>query len=298
MNKKDSLIHDAHFLAQKASALRLASRTIADGLRTGNFRSMYRGRGVDFAGVREYLHGDDVRAIDWNVTARMGKPFIKLFEEDRELIIFLVVDRSASMESGTGKNTRLKTATETAALLLLAALHNSLPVGGVLFDGETGFSTIPKSSKNHAMLFFSKLDARPICTKAGSALPQALRGATKLLKNRSLVMLISDFRCAGYEAELARLSAKHDVVAVCITDESDTKLPHIGSLNFCDSESGHEMTLPTSSAVFERDWKNYNLRRMERWQTLCAKRGVTTLVVSTDQDPAQELIKFFSTRRQ
>ncbi len=297
MAKRNGVIQNTYSLSQRASSLHLVSKAIAKCLYVGNFRSMYRGRGVDYAGGREYLYGDDVRSIDWNVTARMGKPYIKLFEEDKELIVFLVVDRSASMESGIGKKTRLETAAEAAVLMLFAALQNSSPVGGVLFDGETEFSCVPKTGKDHAMVLFSKLDTRPTHESTGTSLTQALTGASKLLKNRSMVLVFSDFRTSGYEDALCALASKHDVIATRITDESDSRLPKVGSISFFDPETNKEKILPTNSASFEQEWNSYHERHIERWNAFCTKRGVSTLTISTSQDPTQELVHFFSTRR-
>ncbi|HZK20487.1 MAG TPA: DUF58 domain-containing protein, partial [Treponemataceae bacterium] len=220
-------------LAKKAAALNLSAKSIADGMRSGSYRSMYSGRGIEFVGVRNYLRGDDVRSIDWNVTARMGKPYVKMYEEERELIVFLIVDRSLSMEGGIvvssdgsiRKCSRIETATEAAALVLLAAQKNASPIGGVLFSGALEYTAVPKVSKDAAMRLFYKLDSIPDRNSEGTALVQAIRGAAKRLKNRSLVMIFSDFRCAGYEKDLARLGRSHDVVAVRISDSSDTQLP-------------------------------------------------------------------------
>ncbi len=297
MAKKTGLIKNTYSLSHRASNLRLMSQSIATCLYAGNFRSMYKGRGVDYAGGREYLYGDDVRAIDWNVTARMGKPYIKLFEEDKELIVFLVVDRSLSMESGMGQKSRIEIASEASVLMLFAAMQNSSPIGGVLFNGEIEFSSVPKANKDHAMLLFTKLDTRPERKKEGTALAQSLQYASRLLKSRSLVVVLSDFRCGDYEKEIGTLGAKHDVIAVRITDEIDKNVPKMGSVEFFDSETNQKKVLSTSSPSFEKEWKAYNDRHHERWQTMCAKRGIDTLSISTNADPAQELAQFFSSRR-
>ncbi|MGI5174586.1 DUF58 domain-containing protein [Treponema sp. OMZ 840] len=296
MKQKSVLLPDAGILAEKASLLRLRARTLSDSLRAGSSRSFYKGRGIDFSGVREYLWGDDIRSIDWNVTARMGKPFVKLFEEERELIVFLVVDMSSSMNSGSKRRSRLTTAAETAALLILSSVHNASPIGAVFFDGEIFFSSAPKNKKDHAMLLFSKLNLPPPKNKSGTALPQALRGAAKLLKNRSLVIIISDFRCGGYEEELALLAQKHEVVGICITDPSEEALPPCGSLLFSDTESGIRMILPTSSEHFKREWKDFHKRHAERRQMMLLRRGVSYMHISTEEDPLYALVRFFSSR--
>lgn len=296
MKKEKGLVKNTFSLSQKASALRLMSSSISKSLHIGNFRSFYKGRGVDYSGAREYLYGDDIRAIDWNVTARLSKPYIKLFEEDKELIIFLIVDRSASMETGSGTRSRIETATEAASLMVFAGMLNSSPIGAVLFNGETEFSCAPKNGKDHAMVVFSKLDKRPNRTKQGTSLVNAIRGASTLLKNRSLVMIFSDFRCSGYEKELSLMASKHDVIAVTIADPSDTSLPTIGMMDFYDPESDTKKPLPTSSKVFQKEWKEYNQRHLERWKNYCSKNGIETIVLSTTEDTSLELIRFFSSR--
>jgi uncharacterized protein (DUF58 family) len=289
--------HKYNSLVKKAISLNLQAKNIADGMRSGMYRSMYSGRGIEFAGVRNYLRGDDVRSIDWNVTARMGKPFVKCYEEERELIVFLIVDRSLSMESSLqGHYTRLDTATEAAALVLLAAQKNASPVGGVLFSGGVEYVAKPKNDRNSVMRLFYKLDTVPNRIIQGTALPQALRGATKCLKNRSLVMIFSDFRCAGYEKELAILGSFHDVVAVRITDQSDMELPSVGTLPIMDPESNNTMQLPTASRLFQTEWKKQGLEFDRYWKNICRKRGVTPFVLQNGSDTTSKLIQFFSHR--
>lgn len=296
MRQKSGLLPDTGIIAQKASALHLRARSLSDSMRLGSSRSFYKGRGIDFSGVREYLRGDDVRTIDWNVTARMGKPFVKMFEEERELIVFLIVDFSSSMDSGGKNRARLKTAAEAAASLIFASLHNSSPVGCVLFDGEILFSAEPKRGKDYAMLLFSKLNSLPPRRVRGTALNQALRGSAKLLKNRSLVFVISDFRCAGYEENLAALALKHEVVALQIGSQLDDALPECGGLTFADTESGKTAVLPTFSRAFQREWKDFHKRRKERLHSLFIRRGVFPLNMNAGDDPLHTLIDFFSSR--
>ena len=281
-------------LVKKASQLRLSALSIAEGIRTGGFRSFLRGQGVEFTGVRDYLYGDDIRNIDWNVTARIGKPYIKLHQEDKDFIVFLIVDQSLSMDTGFASKSRLETANETAALLAFAAEQNSSPVGGVFFDGDVRFSSAPKTGRNQVMLLLSHLDAYSQNRKTGSLLTNSLQGAYQLLKNRSLVVVISDFRVGGYEKALARLATAHDVIAVCITDVSDFELPQAGFLSFIDPETKEIQYLSTSSAAFQKNWNEYGEKRLERWNSLCLKRGVTPLQISTKSGPAAVLSKFFS----
>lgn len=290
------ILQNYETLAACASKLRLLSKGIADGMKTGSLKSMYRGHGIEFSGVREYFRGDDVRSIDWNVTARMGRPYVQLFDEERELILFFVIDRSLSMYTGSSEKTRLSIATEAAALLTFAAEQSSSPIGAVFFDGETSFSCEPKSGKDQAMLIISRLDDVPEKTVTGSVLTKAIRGTARMLKRRSLVFIFSDFRTTGYESELARLATKHDVVAMCITDKTDSELPEAGAIPFYDIESENKITLPTAASSFRRAWRDACDQRLERWKSVCLRRGVIPVTMSTEDDPVQVLSRFFSER--
>lgn len=286
-------------LSKRAELLHLSSVSLAEGMRNGTFRSLYRGTGVEFSGVREYLAGDDVRAIDWNVTARMGKPFVKMFDEEKELDVFLVADKSFSMDTGSGIQSRLEAAMECASLITLASLHNGSPVGAVTFDGRIDFSCPPKSGKNNAMMMLSHFEkgASDFSSRInGSALDSALSGACRLLKKRTLVIVISDFRVDGWQDSFARLAHHNDVVAIRITDSADEKLPQVGSVPFIDPETGAACILPTSSAKFARAWQENYEAKTEEWKKNCLRHGAVPLSISTTKDPAGELIKFFTAR--
>lgn len=283
-------------ISKRASLLHLSSVSLAEGMKNGSFKSLYRGQGIEFSGVREYLRGDDVRAIDWNVTARMGKPFVKLFEEERELDVFVVADASLSMGTGSGRQSRFETAMECASLIALASFYNASPVGAVVFDGKLEFFCAPKPGKNHSLFLLSQFDKMVCGEIPGSVLDNALRGAEKLLRKRSLVFVISDFRVSGWQEPFAHLCLKNDVIAVKITDSLDEKIPSVGSVLFSDPETGFECVLPSSSQKFSRLWREENERRNEKWFKDCIQHGGIPLFISTAQDPAAELIKFFSGR--
>jgi uncharacterized protein (DUF58 family) len=295
---KHVISEDRTALARRASLLHLSALSLAEGMRSGTFSSLYRGQGIEFSGVRDYLHGDDVRAIDWNVTARMGRPYVKLFEEEHELDVFLVVDKSLSMNSGSGNKSRLETALECASLLTLASEQNNSPVGAVLFDGSISFSCAPKAGKNQSLMLLTRFDECVSQSENGSALGSALQGAGQLLKKRTLVLVISDFRTTSWEQAFGQLCAKHDVVAICIKDPIDDELPDVGAIPFCDLETGCREVLPTSSVPFRRAWRDNNSKRLEDWSDLCIRHGGIPLVIKTDSDPAVELTNFFKLREQ
>ena len=283
-------------LAQRASLLRLEARKIAETMRSGTFKSLYRGQGIEFSDVREYLIGANLRAIDWNVTARMGRTFIKQYEEDRELQMFFVLDRSLSMLAGSKGRSKLAAASEAAALLLLAAEQTTSATGAVFFDGEIRFALTPKAAHKQTMRLLSRLDAPEAHTIAGSALGSALTGAGKLLKKRSLVFIFSDFRTTGWLQPLARLAQKHDVAAVRLTDPIDSVLPAMGTVPVQDTESDYQQLLPTASKAFAHAWQEANRKRIDTWSAECTRHGAYPLLLSTTDDALVMLSRFFSRR--
>ena len=275
-------------LLKKASYLRIIAKDLADVMKAGNFSSLYKGQGVEFAGVRDYIRGDDVRNIDWNVTARMGHPYIKIFDEERELQIFIIVDSSASMQQeNSNEKNKYSVAAEAAALITMAAEINACPIGAVFFDGEIQFSCKPQSDKENTMKILNHLDKLPEVQNNGSALGSAINGAGKLLKTRSLVFILSDFRTSDWERPLISLAHKNNVIALRLQDSYQEELPEIGTVVFEDIESNLKMELPTSSEQFKKAWKNYNTQHKERWEDFCIKHGILPVVMETKNEPLQ-----------
>ena len=286
-------------LVQKASFLRIQAHSVAENMKTGNFRSLYRGQGIEFSGVRDYIRGDDIRSIDWNVTARMGRPYVKVFEEERELQTFIILDTSASMflDCGSREPTKYEAGANTAALITLASEMNGCSVGAVFFDGRIHFSCKPKSGKEQTMLILTRLDKFPQKRTNGSVLANALIGADKLLRKRSLIFVLSDFRSAGWENPLIQLAQKNDVIAFRITDEFDRALPSVGAVVFKDVESDLKMVLPTSSAKLKEEWKNRNESMQWRWQETCIKHGIKPYVMNVSDDPLRILNAVFEAEK-
>jgi uncharacterized protein (DUF58 family) len=287
---------NASYLADRARYLKLAAFSISEGMRTGGFRSCFRGQGMEFDGVREYERGDDIRSIDRNVTARSGKPFVKLYREERELTVFLVVDKSLSMDTGSGTVSRREKALEAASLLAFASEQNESPVGVVTFDGRSGTVIKPRSSRNQVLTILSSLD-RPVRGEPGSALGSALAGAYRVLRSRSLVVILSDFRTTGYEKALGILARRHDVLAIRVVAPVDEALPDAGFVPFRDPETNVRFSVATGSAAFCERWARENGESVFRWEHLCLRRGVYPLVLSTEDDAVQVLSRFFSGRR-
>lgn len=281
-------------LIKKAAYLRLKVTDLAEGMKTGNFRSLYRGQGIDFSGVREYNRGDDIRSIDWNVTARMGHPYVKIFEEERELQIFIVLDTSLSMTLENGEKTKYESAAEAAALITMAAELNSCPLGAVFFDGAIHFSCKPKQSKEQIMMILNHLDKMPENQVKGSVLGNALTGAGKLLRKRSLVFVFSDFKAGNWDKAIISLAQKNDVVAVRLHDNEEDQLPVVGTAVFKDIESNLKMTLPSSSENLKKEWKNYQDQHKKRWQEFCIKHGILPVILNTKNDPLLVLNSVFA----
>lgn len=285
---------NAENLSRKSRLLQFDSVVLAQNMRSGNFRSLRTGQGIEFSDVREYLPGDNVRSIDWNVSARMGRAFVKQYEEDRELNVFFVLDCSLSMSA------KIPAMSEAAMLLLFAAKRNSASIGAVFFDGEIKYSFSPKASSETAGAILSKIlsleEGDEPCVK-GSVLDSALKGAANLLKKRSLVFVISDFRTAKWKKELAFLSHKNDVVAIRIVDDCDSELPDLGFLNFIDSESEKIEKIPTFAKSFRRFWFEKNRAGTDDWKNFCLKHGAFPLSINTKDDILLVLSRFFEQRK-
>ncbi|MDR1786576.1 MAG: DUF58 domain-containing protein [Spirochaetaceae bacterium] len=279
-------------LVKKAAALRIRALSLAGEMKSGSFRSLYRGRGIEFSGVREYVLGDDVRTIDWNVTARMGRPFVKVFQEERELSIVLLLDFSRSMGAFGGARP-LQSALEAASLLALAADYAGCPVGAVFFAGNLLFSCPPRFGAVMELLArIDSLGSRPQ-RERGTALPDALTLAFRLLKRRSLVFVFSDFRVSRWERPLAVLASKHDVAAVRVTSPLDARLPPLGRVRFRDPETGLTQGLPTSSRRFRAEWGGQGESRRERWHGECRAGRAFPLELPAGEDPFVLLSRFF-----
>ena len=284
-------------LASKSALLKISSVLLATNLKTGGFRSIFEGNGIEFSSVREYFPGDNVRAIDWNVTARMGRAFVKQYEEDQELNVFILLDGSASMHALGGE--KFLTACWCAALLSSATHLRDGAVGAILFDGELRFCCPPISGFAQNALVLSKIDSFSNSVSRGTAIEGALNLCATLLNKRSLIFVISDFRVNAdlWKNGVSFLAAKHDVVAIKIEEPFDFSLPHLGTLNFFDSETLISRVLPTSSSSFEKSWKKAAVERANFWRETCAKNGVSTIEINTKDDVCESLSRFFAKRR-
>jgi uncharacterized protein (DUF58 family) len=301
-----------HELLRKISAFHLVSRELAEDLLAGDFASVFRGQGMEFDEVRHYEMGDDVRSIDWNVTARFGEPYVKLYREERELSLCIVLDCSPSMHTGLGRGradpaaalTRYEQGILTAALLAFSAERSGQRVGAVFFD--TGIMRVwsPRKGRAHIMhILNSALEDAP--PGRGSGLGKALAGTARILRNRrfrrgaprSLVAVISDFMAIHWERELGDISAKHDVIALRITDPSDGEMPDAGLAALEDRETGTRFHVPTAFSSFRSARAEWHGDRSRLWQAICRRSGAARVELSTADDAPGVLARFFRGRR-
>jgi uncharacterized protein (DUF58 family) len=223
--------------------IELRTRSLVNTLFTGEYRSVFRGQGIEFAEVRAYQHGDDFRAIDWNVSARMGHPFVKTYMEEREITLLLLVDQSGSLHFGR-PYTKAGLAVEVAAVLALAAARHNDRVGALLFADRPELVVRPAKGRAHALRVIRDLVA--FAPKGrGTNLSGALHYATKLLRHRAIVVVLSDFRAEGWEEPLGQLAARHEVVAITVDDPREYDLPDAGWVELEDAETGQRLLVDT-----------------------------------------------------
>jgi uncharacterized protein (DUF58 family) len=283
--------------------LEIRTRRMVNDSLSGSYHSVFKGRGMDFDEVREYTPGDEVRTIDWNVTARAGRPFVKKFTEERELTIFLLVDISASGNFGSGALSKRDLAAELASVLAFSAIRNSDKVGLLLFTDQVETYLPPKKGRRHVLRVVRDIlyhTPRSIGTDA----VKALDIANRLLHRRAVVFLISDFETPGnavaarteLRRAMRRTNRRHDLVAVHIEDPREKELPDVGIVALEDAESGEVIELDTASAKVRKRFKELSLERGRRLVSDFRSEGIDTLQLQTDAPYMPALQRFFKTR--
>jgi uncharacterized protein (DUF58 family) len=285
---------------ERISRLVFAAPALSEALMSGNFRSAFKGRGMDFDSIREYEVTDDALRIDWNATARFGRPFVKTYMDDRDLSLYLIVDESASMHCGTGR-TKHETASLAASLLAYACSLNGVRVGACFFGGTVEpDSRAPQGGQRAALALMERCASGPGADgcHAGSDLAGALTAATSVLKRRSLVLVIGDFLTTGYALPLALLARRNDVIAIRVHDPIDAAPPETTlSIRAGDSESGvPRLVVPRSRAYRDERSRFAKAARLEWLVALSASR-VPYLEMDASTDPVDALVTFFGRRR-
>ena len=281
-------------ILRQVKAIELRTRRVVGTLFSGEYRSVFRGQGIEFAEVRAYEQGDDYRAIDWNVSARMGTPYVKTFVEERELTLLLVVDRSGSVEFGRPV-TKSARAVEVAAVLALAAARQNDRVGAVIFSDRVDHVVRPAKGRGHALRVLRDLVAYRAAGR-GTNIADALAYSNRLLRHRAIVVVISDFRASDWELPLRRLAGRHDVVAITVEDPRELELPDAGWVELRDAERGSTMVVDTSHPRARMQIRvAAEQAHLQRARAL-AQAQVDHIALRTDQPYAQALHGAFALR--
>ncbi|MDO5523117.1 MAG: DUF58 domain-containing protein [Bacteroidia bacterium] len=284
-------------LLKKVRHIEIKARGLSRNIFAGEYHSAFKGRGMAFSEVREYQYGDDMRDIDWNVTARYNRPFVKIFEEERELTVMLLIDASESLGFGSSEKIKRDMVAEIAATLAFSAIQNNDKIGVIFFSDKVEKFIPPKKGRKHILFIIREiLGFEP--ENAGTDINLALRYMTNAIKKRCTAFLISDFIDTGdYKPSLRIANRKHDIVAIQVYDKLSTRLPSLGLMKVKDPESGGEMWIDTSSKRVRNNyaiwWKE---RQAEMLQTF-KQSSVDNVSVSTEDDYAKSLLQLFRKRR-
>jgi len=277
---------DTAELLKKVRRIELKTKGLSNQIFSGEYHSAFKGRGMAFSEVREYDIGDEVRTIDWNVTARFGHPFVKIFEEERELTVILLVDVSASDRFGTRLQLKKSMITEICAVLAFSAITNNDKIGIIFFTEEVEKFIPPKKGKAHILHIIRELiEFSPV--KQGTNLSVGLRYLNNVVKKRSIAFLITDFMDEGYEDALRLVNKRHDLVALNVYDERERVMPDVGMAQFLDPETGVVRWINTGSARTRNQFAKAAARRADNAVQACKKAGVDMASIATHLSPAR-----------
>jgi len=283
-------------LLKKVRRIEIRSKNISKQLFSGEYHSAFKGRGMSFAEVRPYQYGDDVRFIDWNVTARYKEAYIKTFEEERELTVMLMIDMSGSDIFGTSKLTKKDLVTELAAVLAFSANTNNDKVGAVFFTDRIEKFIPPRKGRSHILRIIREMiDFSPLSKRTN--ISEALVFITRAIKKKSIVFLISDFLDLGYETALSQAACKHDLIGIQVYDKAEQDLPDAGLILANDPETGTPAWINTSSIKIRASYKAAFLQRQDYFSSIFQKNGAGVIRVRTDQPYMPKLHEFFKMRR-
>ena len=282
-------------ILKKVRKIEIKARGLSRQLFSGEYHSAFKGRGMAFSEVREYQYGDDIRSIDWNVTARLHHPYVKVFEEERELTVMLLVDVSGSNRFGTHHQFKEELVAEVAATLAFSAIQNNDKVGMIMFSDKIEKFIPPKKGSSHILRIIRELITfRPASN--GTDLAEALHYFANVIKKRCTAFLLSDFYDDGYTDALKIASGKHDLVAIRIADEKEVHLPDLGLAKFYDPETGETILIDTADSTIRRDFANRYAAHVTRVDESLRKYGIDQTVLYTGEDYVKELKKMFERR--
>ena len=283
-------------LIKKVRKIEIKTRGLSHNIFAGEYHSAFKGRGMSFCEVREYQYGDDVRDIDWNVTARFNKPYIKVFEEERELTVMLVIDLSESLDFGTVRQTKRDMVTEIAATIAFAAIQNNDKIGVIFFTDKVEKFIPPQKGRKHILYIIRELlNFEPQSSRTDISVP--LQFLTNALKKRCTAFVISDFIDNGdFKNAMTIANRKHDVVAIQVYDRRLAELPKVGLIKMRDAESGEEMFVDTSSSKVQTAQREWWRSQREKLDETLKKSRVDSVSIRTDQDYVKALMNLFAKR--
>lgn len=284
-------------LLKKVRHIEIKARGLSRNIFAGEYHSAFKGRGMAFSEVREYQFGDDMRDIDWNVTARYNKPYVKIFEEERELTVMLLIDASESLGFGSAAKIKRDIVAEIAATLAFSAIQNNDKIGVIFFTDKIEKFIPPKKGRKHILFIIREiLGFEP--QSNGTDLSLAMRYLTNAIKKRCTSFLISDFIDNNdYKQSMRIANQKHDLVAIQVYDKLSTELPALGLMKIRDPESGKETWIDTSSKRVRNDYRNWWQKRQEQMETIFRQSSVDSVSISTNDDYVKSLLSLFQTRR-
>ena len=286
---------DTKEILKKVRKIEIKTRRLSDHIFSGEYHSSFKGRGMTFSEVSQYQFGDDIRSIDWNVTARYNEPYIKVFEEERELTMVLMVDISASEFFGTDEQFKRETLTEIAATLAFSAIQNNDKVGLLLFTDQIELFIPPKKGKSHVLRIIRELiEFHPKSKKTN--INNALEYLIGVMKKKAIVFVLSDFVDDDYDSALKIVGRKHDVTGIRVYDKYEEELPKLGMIQVLDAETGNSVLVNTNSKKIRNQYKANYLKTVDYYKTTFKKSGSGVISTMIGRDYVIELMKYFKRR--
>lgn len=286
---------DTKELLKKVRKIEIKTRKLSDNIFGGEYHSTFKGRGMTFSEVRPYQFGDDIRNIDWNVTARYNEPFVKVFEEERELTLMLMIDVSGSELFGTKQEFKSEVITEIAATLAFSALQNNDKTGLILFSDQIELYIPPKKGKSHVLRIIRELiEFQPKSFKTN--ISEALQFLSRVTKKKAIVFMLSDFMDKGYEKPIQIAARKHDITGIRIYDKKETELPNLGYVMVKDAETGALMRVNTASLAVRNEYAKQYQETVNYFETLWQKSGAGVVSCRDDESYTQKLLGYFKNR--
>ena len=286
---------NASSLLKKVRKIEIKSKGLSNHIFAGEYHTAFKGTGMAFSEVREYQSGDDIRSIDWNVTARYNNPYVKIFEEEREMTVMLLIDVSASGDFGTNKQYKKDLATEIAAVLAFSAIKNNDKVGVIFFSDRIEKFIIPKKGKSHILRIIREIVSLKPDSK-GTDVSMALEYFNSVIKKRSICFLLSDFTSAPFSKPLKIASKKHDIVGVRIHDKRESEMPNIGLVPMQDMETDKLVYVDTSNKEIRLNYSKTRSQKIKDLNKTFETNGVDLVQISTGEDYVKPLVNFFKRR--